>query len=65
MIVDWSGSTLNVYTDTETWSKMGKEHALLIFNHSNELDWLVAWALGYQSHILGVSVHRFSDWNLC
>ena len=55
LIIDWSGSTINVYTDNETWSKMGKENALLMMNHSNELDWLVAWVLGDQLDILGVS----------
>ena len=55
LIIDWSGSAFSVYTDTETWSKLGKENALLILNHSNELDWLVAWVLGNQSNILGVS----------
>lgn len=55
LIIDWSRSAINVYTDTETWLKFGKENALLILNHSNELDWLVAWALGYQASILGVS----------
>jgi len=34
---------------------MGKENALLMMNHSNELDWLVAWVLGDQLDILGVS----------
>lgn len=53
LIIDWSGSTINVYTDNETWSKMGKENALLMMNHSNELDWLVAWVLGDQLDILG------------
>lgn len=55
LILDWSRSAINVYTDTETWNKLGKENALLILNHSNELDWLVAWALCSQFNILGVS----------
>jgi hypothetical protein len=59
LIIDWSGSAFSVYTDTETWSKLGKENALLILNHSNELDWLVAWVLGNQANILGVSICMF------
>lgn len=55
MVIDWSGSAISVYTDTETWSKLGSENALLILNHSNELDWLVAWVLGNQANILGAS----------
>lgn len=55
IIIDWSQSVINVYTDTETWLKLGQENALIILNHSNELDWLVAWVLGYQANILGVS----------
>jgi lysophosphatidic acid acyltransferase / lysophosphatidylinositol acyltransferase len=56
LIIDWSGSAFSVYTDTETWSKLGKENALIILNHSNELDWLVAWVLGNQANILGASI---------
>ena len=55
IIIDWSGSSFSVYTDTDTWLKLGQENALLILNHSNELDWLVAWVLGYQANILGAS----------
>ncbi|XP_059351015.1 1-acyl-sn-glycerol-3-phosphate acyltransferase gamma-like [Daphnia carinata] len=55
LLIDWSGSAISVYTDTETWSKLGSENALLILNHSNELDWLVAWVLGNQANILGNS----------
>ena len=56
MIIDWSGSAISVHTDAETWSKLGTENALLILNHSNELDWLVAWVLGDQANILGASI---------
>ncbi|EFX76870.1 1-acyl-sn-glycerol-3-phosphate acyltransferase gamma-like [Daphnia pulex] len=55
LIIDWSGSAFSVYTDTETWTKLGKENALIILNHSNELDWLVAWVLGSQANVLGNS----------
>jgi 1-acyl-sn-glycerol-3-phosphate acyltransferase len=61
LIIDWSGSAFSVYTDTETWSKLGKENALLILNHSNELDLLVAWVLGNQANILGISIFFFKS----
>ena len=56
LLIDWSGSICCVYTDDETWSKMGQENALLILNHSNELDWLVVWVLSEQVNILGVGL---------
>lgn len=55
LLMDWSGSKCSVYTDDETWLKMGTENALIVLNHSNELDWLVVWVLSQQSNILGNS----------
>lgn len=55
LIINWSGSVISIYTDTDTWSKLGNENALLMMNHSNELDWLVGWVLADQFNILGVS----------
>ena len=53
--MDWSGSMCSIYTDDETWFKLGHENALLIMNHSNELDWFVGWVLADQVNILGAS----------
>ena len=55
LLLDWSGSKCSVYTDDETWLKMGSENSLLIMNHSNELDWLIVWVMSQQCNILGVS----------
>lgn len=32
----WSSSTCAIITDDETWAKMGKEHAIVVMNHSFE-----------------------------
>jgi len=62
LLMDWSGSKCSVYTDDETWLKMGTENALIVLNHSNELDWLVVWVLSQQSNILGVILgHYFTQ----
>ncbi|KAL5538749.1 hypothetical protein UlMin_044423 [Ulmus minor] len=41
----WAGVKVQLYTDRETFQKMGKEHALLISNHRSDIDWLVGWVL--------------------
>jgi lysophosphatidic acid acyltransferase/lysophosphatidylinositol acyltransferase len=51
----WSSSTCVILTDDETWSKMGKEHAIVIMNHSFEVDWLMGWLVCEQSRLLAVS----------
>lgn len=51
----WSSSTCAVLTDDDTWSKMGKEHAIVIMNHSFEVDWLMGWLVCEQSRLLAVS----------
>ena len=53
--MDWSGSMCTVHTDDATWFKLGQENALILMNHSNELDWLVGWIMADQVNILGVS----------
>jgi len=51
----WSSSTCAVYTDDETWAKLGKEHAILLLNHSYEVDWLISWLMCDQIRVLGCS----------
>ncbi|XP_043693109.1 1-acyl-sn-glycerol-3-phosphate acyltransferase 2-like isoform X3 [Telopea speciosissima] len=41
----WAGVKVQLFTDTETFRLMGKEHALLISNHRSDIDWLVGWVL--------------------
>lgn len=51
----WSSSTCTVYTDDKTWKKMGTEHAILLLNHSYEVDWLFSWFVCEHVRMLGVS----------
>ncbi|XP_046645108.1 1-acyl-sn-glycerol-3-phosphate acyltransferase gamma-like isoform X2 [Daphnia pulicaria] len=51
----WSSSTCAILTDDETWAKMGKEHAIVIMNHSFEVDWLMGWLVCEQSRLLASS----------
>ncbi|CDY52093.1 BnaC04g55420D [Brassica napus] len=53
-IVDWwAGVTIKVFTDNETFNRMGKEHALVVCNHRSDIDWLVGWILAQRSGCLG------------
>ncbi|XP_047311320.1 1-acyl-sn-glycerol-3-phosphate acyltransferase 2-like [Impatiens glandulifera] len=53
-LVDWwSGVQINLFTDSETFRKMGEEHALVICNHKSDIDWLVGWILAQRSGCLG------------
>ncbi|XP_043693108.1 1-acyl-sn-glycerol-3-phosphate acyltransferase 2-like isoform X2 [Telopea speciosissima] len=49
----WAGVKVQLFTDTETFRLMGKEHALLISNHRSDIDWLVGWVLAQRSGCLG------------
>ena len=53
----WSGSTCAVLTDDKTWEMMGKEHAIVLMNHSEEVDWLMGWVVCEQSRLLAVSLY--------
>ena len=37
----WSGSTCAILTDEKTWEKMGQEHALIVMNHSDEVNIII------------------------
>ncbi|KAJ4905076.1 1-acyl-sn-glycerol-3-phosphate acyltransferase 2 [Raphanus sativus] len=53
-IVDWwAGVKIKVFTDNETFNRMGKEHALVVCNHRSDIDWLVGWILAQRSGCLG------------
>lgn len=52
----WSSSTCLIYTDEKTWTQMGTEHAILLLNHSYEVDWVFSWFLCEQIGTLGVGV---------
>ncbi|KAK3880487.1 hypothetical protein Pcinc_015018 [Petrolisthes cinctipes] len=49
----WSGSEVRVFTSDESFQKWGKEHALIIMNHTFEVDWLMGWMVADSSCILG------------
>ncbi|KAL2225927.1 UNVERIFIED_CONTAM: 1-acyl-sn-glycerol-3-phosphate acyltransferase 2 [Sesamum indicum] len=49
----WAGVKIELYTDSETFKLMGKEHALVICNHKSDIDWLVGWVLAERSGCLG------------
>ena len=56
----WSNSTCLIYTDEETWEKMGKENSIFLVNHSSELDGIVAFLLSDQLRLLGVSINAYA-----
>ncbi|XP_057770313.1 1-acyl-sn-glycerol-3-phosphate acyltransferase 2-like [Salvia miltiorrhiza] len=49
----WAGLKIELYTDSETFKLMGKEHALVMSNHRSDIDWLVGWVLAQRSGCLG------------
>lgn len=50
----WSSSKLYIYIDDEVMQKyVGKEHVLLMMNHSYEIDWLIGWMFCEKSGVLG------------
>ncbi|KAK4293799.1 hypothetical protein Pmani_033523 [Petrolisthes manimaculis] len=49
----WSGSEVRVFTSDEEFQKFGKEHALIIMNHTFEVDWLMGWMVADTSGTLG------------
>ncbi|TXG70464.1 hypothetical protein EZV62_005399 [Acer yangbiense] len=49
----WAGVKIKLFTDSETFHSMGKEHALVVANHKSDIDWLVGWVLAQRSGCLG------------
>lgn len=50
----WSNSKLYVYCDEEVRKKyLGKEHVLLMMNHTYDIDWLIGWMLCEKAGVLG------------
>ncbi|KAI9581614.1 1-acyl-sn-glycerol-3-phosphate acyltransferase delta-like [Glossina fuscipes] len=54
-ISDWySNSSIKVYMDADDLAQYGgKEHVLLIMNHSYEIDWLAGWMFTEKMGVLG------------
>lgn len=53
----WSESDVRVYTSDESFKTWGTEHAIIVMNHTYEVDWLMGWIVADRSNILGVSKH--------
>jgi len=51
----WSGSEVRVFADPADRQLWGKEHSLIIMNHTYEVDWLVGWMVADSASILGAS----------
>ncbi|XP_036616372.1 1-acyl-sn-glycerol-3-phosphate acyltransferase gamma-like [Trichosurus vulpecula] len=51
----WSGSECNLFTDQNSVDKIGKEQAIVIFNHTFEIDVFCVWTLCERYGILGSS----------
>lgn len=50
----WSNSKLYVYVDPEVLkTRIGKEHSLLLMNHTYEIDWLFGWIFCEKMGVLG------------
>ncbi|KAG8367914.1 hypothetical protein BUALT_Bualt16G0122300 [Buddleja alternifolia] len=52
----WAGVKIELYSDSEAFKLMGKEHALVICNHRSDIDWLVGWVIAQRSGCLGSSL---------
>ncbi|KAH8395207.1 hypothetical protein KR222_002381 [Zaprionus bogoriensis] len=53
-VVQWfGGSKLQLYIDPADAKFAGKEHGLMIMNHSYEIDWLMAWLILDHYQLLG------------
>ncbi|KAA0190417.1 hypothetical protein HAZT_HAZT008713 [Hyalella azteca] len=50
----WSGSEVRVYTDPEDRKLWGREHSLIIMNHTYEVDWLMGWMVADRCGVLGM-----------
>lgn len=50
----WANFKLIVYVDPEVLkTRIGKEHSLVLLNHSYEIDWLFSWLLCEKQGVLG------------
>uniref|UniRef100_G3X1U4 Phospholipid/glycerol acyltransferase domain-containing protein n=1 Tax=Sarcophilus harrisii TaxID=9305 RepID=G3X1U4_SARHA len=49
----WSGSECTLFTERDSLGKLGKETAIIIFNHTFEIDLLCLWTLCDRYGILG------------
>lgn len=53
----WSGTECSLYTDPKSFPLYGKENAIVVLNHTFEIDFLCGWTFCERFGVLGV---RFS-----
>ncbi|XP_053730570.1 1-acyl-sn-glycerol-3-phosphate acyltransferase delta [Synchiropus splendidus] len=51
----WSGTECTLYTDPESYPLYGKENAIVLLNHSYEIDFLCGWTFCERFGVLGSS----------
>ncbi|XP_057703448.1 1-acyl-sn-glycerol-3-phosphate acyltransferase delta isoform X4 [Corythoichthys intestinalis] len=51
----WSGTECILYTDPKTYPLYGKENAIVVLNHSFEIDFLCGWTFCERLGVLGSS----------
>jgi len=52
----WSASTLKIYCHpdlAQVFTGLSNEHAVVLMNHHNELDWLYGWMVADRAKLLG------------
>ncbi|XP_071487167.1 1-acyl-sn-glycerol-3-phosphate acyltransferase delta-like [Diadema antillarum] len=52
LIDSWSGSEVILHMTEEEMRLLGNEHCLLIFNHRQDVDWLVTWQIAEKFKVL-------------
>lgn len=50
----WSGTECTLYTDSKSYQLYGKENAIVVLNHSFEIDFLCGWTFCERFGVLGV-----------
>lgn len=60
----WSGTECTLYTDPKTYPLYGNENAVVVLNHSFEIDFLCGWTFCERFGVLGVrkcprSLHNY------
>ncbi|XP_034754161.1 1-acyl-sn-glycerol-3-phosphate acyltransferase delta isoform X2 [Etheostoma cragini] len=51
----WSGTECTLYTDPKSYPLYGKENAIVVLNHSHEIDFLCGWTFCDRFGVLGSS----------
>lgn len=57
----WSGTECTLYTDPKSYPLYGNENAIVVLNHSFEIDFLCGWTFCERFGVLGVrkSLHTY------